>query len=123
MAKKKKIDALPIPESWEAIRCVKTENKRHLAEWQIRIVGQEGLQAIVGFTDEVPAEFSVPMEARANIMAAAPEMLRSCEQVMGILTAEEPDEWMRSQAYTEAPYHFLWKVINKAKGSLLCSES
>ncbi len=42
------------------------------------------------------------------------ELVEASKTSMHIHTSELPDEWMRSQAYEEAPYHFLWAAIAHA---------
>lgn len=53
-------------------------------------------------------------EARA-MRADLAGLLSACKQAMHSLTAETETEWQKSQAYAEAPYHFLWQAIAAAE--------
>jgi hypothetical protein len=45
---------------------------------------------------------------------AFPDLLAAAKKAIHCLTAETEEEWSRSQAYDEAPYHFLYSAIAKA---------
>ncbi len=42
-------------------------------------------------------------------------LLAACKKAMYCLTAETEEEWQKSQAYKEAPYHFLYLAIIDAE--------
>lgn len=44
-------------------------------------------------------------------------LLTASKEMMHIITSEDEESWRRSQAYEEAPYHFLWVAIRNAENS------
>jgi hypothetical protein len=48
--------------------------------------------------------------------AATPSLVTACRKAMHCLTAEDENEWKRSQSYAESPYYFLWRAISDAGG-------
>jgi hypothetical protein len=78
--------------------------------------GSPVLVAMLNY-DEAPPPGINYLEAKANarLIAASPDLLAACEKALHCLTGEDGPIW-DSQSHREAPYHFLWAAVVKARG-------
>lgn len=68
-------------ERWEVSECTAKADANYV-EFQIRKRGDDSLGAIIGFTAELPVHERELAEERANLLAAAPALLRACQIAM-----------------------------------------